>query len=109
MKYIPLKYILHLYYPPIYSVLLLIRIFFGYNVISFYVDILTFFSCFPLFLFNLLLLFFFYLNFFFVFRDVPECSGMFRDVPECSGMFHVPGFIDGRQPISLFIRTFETN
>ena len=24
--------------------------------------------------------------YFFMFRDVPRCSGMFRDVPECSGM-----------------------
>jgi len=31
---------------------------------------------------------------FFMFRDVPECSGMFRNVPECSWMFHVPDFID---------------
>ena len=32
--------------------------------------------------------------YFFVFRDVPGCSGMFRNVPACSGMFRVPGFID---------------
>ena len=25
--------------------------------------------------------------YFFMFRDVPGCSGMFRDVPGCSGMF----------------------
>ena len=49
-----------------------------------------FFFIFPLFL----------LIFSFVFRVVPECSGMFRDVPECSVMFHVPGFIDGRKYMS---------
>ena len=32
--------------------------------------------------------FFFHENYFYFF--------MFRDVPECSGMFHVPGFIDAR-------------
>ena len=40
-------------------------------------------------LFNKYTHFFFYfsfifINFFFVFRVVPECSGMFRNVPECS-------------------------
>ena len=32
--------------------------------------------------------FFFHENYFYFF--------MFRDVPECSGMFHVPGFIDAQ-------------
>ena len=33
--------------------------------------------------------FFFHKNYFnfFMFRDVPECSGMFPNVPGCSGMF----------------------
>ena len=34
------------------------------------------------------------LFYFFMFRDVPGCSGMFRNVPACSGMFRVQGFID---------------
>ena len=34
------------------------------------------------------------LFYFFMFRDVPGCSGMFRNVPACSEMFRVPGFID---------------
>ena len=36
----------------------------------------------------LIFLFFFHENYFYFF--------MFRDVPECSGMFHVPGFIDAQ-------------
>ena len=36
----------------------------------------------------LLFIYFFHENHFYFF--------MFRDVPECSGMFHVPGFIDAR-------------
>ena len=65
---------------------------------SFFFSISLFFVSHLLFIFTkiiLLLLYFynFYENYFsfFMFRDVPECSGMFRDVPECSGMFrHVP-------------------
>ena len=39
----------------------------------------------------ILLHFFFHENYFnfFMFRDVPECSGMFRDVP-CSGFYRRP-------------------
>ena len=67
----------HLSYRPTYSVLLLIWISFGYNVISFYINIRSpfFFFFFPLFLFYFII--FLYLKFlfcfFFVFRNVP-CS-----------------------------------
>ena len=37
-------------------------------------------------------LIYFLLLFFYNFKNF----FMFQDVPECSGMFHVPGFIDGR-------------
>ena len=43
---------------------------------------------------KILLLLLFYL---FIFSCKLFYFFMFRDVPECSGMFHVPGFIDGLQ------------
>ena len=46
---------------------------------------------------------------FFMFRDVPVCSGMFRDVPECSGMFHVPDFIDAHLTLGQIIVSNLTN
>ena len=77
---------------------------FGYNVISFYINIHTFFLFFPLFLFYLLLLvffvskFYYYYNFFF---RVPGCSEMFRNVPECS-MFLVLSTAFSRGRVTVF-------
>ena len=50
-------------------------------------SIFVIFKVFLLPCFNVLLFFYNFLNFF-MFRDVPGCSGMFRHVPECS-MFRV--------------------
>ena len=65
---------------------------------SWLIDYFSFFFCyftllliFTKIILKILLLFyyiFFHENYFYFF--------MFRDVPECSGMFHVPGFIDAR-------------
>ena len=72
----------HLSYRPTYSVLLLIWISFGYNVISFYINIHTLFFFFFSFFSFVFILFhyilylkFLYciLNFFFFFFRVPEC------------------------------------
>ena len=67
---------------PNYSVLLLIWISFGYNVISFYINIHTlFFSFFLYLLFYFIFFFFLSLNFLFSFFP---CFGMFQNVLECS-------------------------
>ena len=71
----------------------------------FFIFRLFFFS---LFYVILLLLYCFY---FFVFRNIPACSGMFRNGP-CSGMFHVPDFIDARKELfsasSVYLLLFIT-
>ena len=71
-----------------------------YGIVNFYKNYL---------IFNV----FFHENYFyfFMFRDVPRCSGMFRNVPACPGMFRVPcsvfrvpGFIDAEIPWFLNVR-----
>ena len=74
---------------PNYSVLLLIWISFGYNVISFYINIHTLFFSFFLYLLFYFIFFFFFclLIFYFLFFLVSGCSRMFWNVP-CSGFMN---------------------
>ena len=76
------------------SIFFIIIIFFRVpgNVISFYINIHTFFFISPFILFHFFCILIFYYHLF----RVLGCSGMFQDIPGCSGMFHVPGFIDGQ-------------
>ena len=73
----------HLSYCPTYSVLLLIWISFGYNVISFYVNIHTLFFFIFSFVF-ILFHYFLYLKFLF------GILNFYYYFFSCSGMFHVP-------------------
>ena len=67
---------------------------------SFFFLILSLFFVFPLlfyviinfyknYFWIIILLYLFFMKIFFMFRDVPECSGMFRNVP-CSGFYRRP-------------------
>ena len=55
---------------------------------------------------KIILLLLFYL--FIYFHDNYFYFFMFGDVPECSGMFHVPGFIDAQCPLRLHGHDFAT-
>ena len=50
----------------------------------------------------------FYKNYYYIIiiffnENYPYFFFIFRNVPECSGMFHVPGFIDGRHDVLLVL------